>query len=75
MASLGYGSHIYPDLGMPDPRAVPQAYEGVLLRRVLAYFVDLCVIGVLAVSFLIPSPRCGSSALACWVRSCGFSSD
>lgn len=34
---------------MPDPAALPEAYEGVLWRRTLAYFVDLCVIGVIAV--------------------------
>ena len=34
---------------MPDPVALPEAYEGVLWRRTLAYFVDLCVIGVIAV--------------------------
>jgi uncharacterized RDD family membrane protein YckC len=51
MASFGYAA-IVDDCGMPDP-AVPEAYEGVLLRRVLAYFVDLCVIGVLWVLFWI----------------------
>jgi uncharacterized RDD family membrane protein YckC len=51
MASFGYAAT--DDYGMPDPAAVPEAYEGVLLRRVLAYFVDLCVIGVLAVLFWI----------------------
>ena len=44
---------IIDDAGMPDPAALPEAYEGVLLRRVLAYFVDLCVIGVLLVLFWI----------------------
>jgi hypothetical protein len=42
MASFGYAA-IVDDYGMPDPAAVPEAYEGVLPRRVLAYFVDLCV--------------------------------
>ena len=48
MASFGYASMPY-DAGMPDPAAVPEAYEGVLLRRVLAYFIDLCAIAVIAV--------------------------
>lgn len=54
MASFGYASSAYDDGGMPDPRSVPEAYEGVLLRRVLAYFVDVCIIGVLAVLAWIP---------------------
>ena len=49
MASFGYASTVYDERGMPDPAAVPEAYEGVLWRRTLAYFVDLCVIGVIAV--------------------------
>jgi uncharacterized RDD family membrane protein YckC len=49
MASFGYGSTAYHDASMPDPATVPEAYEGVLWRRTLAYFVDLCFIGVLAV--------------------------
>jgi uncharacterized RDD family membrane protein YckC len=52
MASFGYASTA-DDAGMPDPLAVPEAYEGVLVRRTLAYFIDLCVIGVLAVLFWI----------------------
>jgi uncharacterized RDD family membrane protein YckC len=52
MASFGYASTVY-HAGMPDPLAVPEAYEGVLLRRTLAYFIDLCVIAVLAVLFWI----------------------
>jgi uncharacterized RDD family membrane protein YckC len=49
MASFGYASTLHDTRGMPDPAALPEAYEGVLWRRTLAYFVDLCVIGVLAV--------------------------
>src|SRR5437868_14605620 len=53
MASFGYASTLYGTGygtgGMPDPAAVPEAYEGVLWRRTLAYFVDLCVIAVIAV--------------------------
>src|SRR6516162_3170549 len=49
MASFGYASTLYDDRAMPDPAALPEAYQGVLWRRTLAYFVDLCIIGVLAV--------------------------
>jgi uncharacterized RDD family membrane protein YckC len=49
MASFGYASTTYHDSGMPDPAAIPEAYEGVRWRRILAYFVDLCFIGVIAV--------------------------
>jgi uncharacterized RDD family membrane protein YckC len=49
MASFGYASAVYHAQPMPDPAALPEAYEGVLWRRTLAYFVDLCVIGLLAV--------------------------
>jgi uncharacterized RDD family membrane protein YckC len=49
MASFGYPATLYDAGGMPDPMALPEAYEGVLWRRTLAYFVDLCVIGVIAV--------------------------
>ena len=49
MASFGYASAFYHAQPMPDPAALPEAYEGVLWRRTLAYFVDLCVIGLLAV--------------------------
>src|SRR5262249_12413600 len=48
MAGFGDASTLYDPQGMPDPAALPEAYEGVLLRRILAYFVDLCVIGILA---------------------------
>jgi uncharacterized RDD family membrane protein YckC len=53
MASFGYTSNAYHNAGMPDPAAVPEAYDGVLWRRTLAYFVDLCCIGVLAVLFWV----------------------
>ena len=54
MASFGYASSAYYSGGMPDPASVPEAYDGVLPRRVLAYFVDVCVIGVLVVLCWIP---------------------
>jgi uncharacterized RDD family membrane protein YckC len=53
MASFGYASTAYHEAGMPDPARLPAAYEGVLWRRTLAYVVDLCCIGVLAVLFWI----------------------
>jgi uncharacterized RDD family membrane protein YckC len=49
MASFGDASTAYYDSGMPDPATMPAAYKGVLWRRTLAYFVDLCCIGVLAI--------------------------
>ena len=49
MANYGYASTAYHVAGMPDPAALPEAYEGVLWRRTLAYFVDLFCIGVIAV--------------------------
>jgi len=49
MASFGDASTFCDDRGMPDPAAVPEAYEGVLWRRTLAYFVDLCMIGLIMV--------------------------
>ena len=48
MASFGYASTFYDDRAMPDPTALPEAYDGVLWRRTFAYFIDLCVIGVIA---------------------------
>jgi len=63
MASFGYAATN--DHGMPDPAALPEAYEGVLPRRVFAYFVDLCVIGVLAVLFWI-------AFVVLWVLSLGL---
>jgi uncharacterized RDD family membrane protein YckC len=48
MASSGYASTFYHDRAMPDPTALPEAYDGVLWRRTFAYIIDLCVIGVIA---------------------------
>ena len=52
-ANLGFASTPYHATGMPDPATLPEAYEGVIWRRTLAYFIDLCFIGVLAVLFWI----------------------
>ena len=48
-ASFGYASSPYHANAMPDPATLPEAYDGVIWRRTLAYFIDLCCIGVLAV--------------------------
>ena len=52
-ANLGFASMPYRATGMPDPATLPEAYDGVIWRRTLAYFIDLCLIGVLAVLFWI----------------------
>ena len=52
-ANFGFASRPYHFARMPDPATLPEAYQGVLWRRTLAYFVDLCFIGVLAVLFWI----------------------
>jgi uncharacterized RDD family membrane protein YckC len=52
-ANLGFASMPYRATGMPDPATLPEAYDGVIWRRTLAYFIDLCFIGVLAVLFWI----------------------
>ena len=52
-ANLGFASRPYQATGMPDPATLPEAYEGVSWRRTLAYLIDLCFIGVLAVLFWI----------------------
>jgi uncharacterized RDD family membrane protein YckC len=38
---------------MPDPAAFPEVYDGILWRRVLAYFVDLVCIAVIAAGVAI----------------------
>jgi uncharacterized RDD family membrane protein YckC len=48
-ANFGYASAPFHATGMPDPATLPEAYDGVIWRRTLAYFIDLCCIGVLAV--------------------------
>ena len=52
-ANFGYASSPDHATAMPDPATLPEAYEGVIWRRTLAYFIDLCCIGVLAVLFWI----------------------
>jgi uncharacterized RDD family membrane protein YckC len=52
-ANFGYASAPYHPTAMPDPATLPEAYEGVIWRRTLAYFIDLCCIGVLAIFFWI----------------------
>lgn len=49
---FGYDSRNPPTV--PDPAAVPEAYEGLLTRRILAYFVDLMILAMIgAVVWLI----------------------
>jgi uncharacterized RDD family membrane protein YckC len=50
-ANFGYASSPYRATAMPDPATLPEAYDGVIWRRTLAYFIDLCCIGLLAVLF------------------------
>jgi uncharacterized RDD family membrane protein YckC len=50
-ANYSFASTPYHAIGMPDPATLPEAYDGVIWRRTLAYFIDLCFIGVLAVLF------------------------
>jgi uncharacterized RDD family membrane protein YckC len=52
-ANFGFVSRPYHTAGMPDPATLPEAYQGVLWRRTLAYFVDLCCIGVVVILFWI----------------------
>jgi uncharacterized RDD family membrane protein YckC len=40
-----------PDL--PDPETAPELFESVLLRRVIAYFIDLVLIGIVAGIFVL----------------------
>lgn len=47
-AGFSYSSSPRHRGGMPDPAAFPEVYEAILPRRVLAYFVDLICIGVIA---------------------------
>jgi uncharacterized RDD family membrane protein YckC len=51
--TANFASMPYHSTGMPDPATLPEAYEGVIWRRTLAYFIDLCCIGVLAVLFWV----------------------
>ncbi len=48
-AGFSHSSSPYRGAGMPDPMTFPEVYEGILPRRVLAYFVDLICIGVIGV--------------------------
>ena len=36
------------NVNLPDPDSAPELFEGVLKRRILAYFIDAVIIGVIA---------------------------
>ena len=38
---------------LPDPASAPELFEGVLTRRVLAFFIDLLVMGAMIVAFAL----------------------
>lgn len=42
-----------PRPNLPDPATAPELFEGVLTRRVLAYLIDLAIIGVMVIAFSI----------------------
>ncbi len=52
-ANYSFASTPYRSTAMPDPATLPEAFEGVIWRRTLAYLIDLCFIGVLAALFWI----------------------
>src|SRR6516165_12218576 len=52
-ANFGFVPRSFRAAGMPDPATLPEADQGVLWRRTLAYFIDLCCIGVVVVLFWI----------------------
>jgi len=52
-ANFGFVPRSFRAARMPDPATLPEAYQGVLWRRTLAYFIDLCCIGVVVVLFWI----------------------
>ena len=36
---------------LPDPATAPELFEGVLTRRVVAFFIDLVVMGLMILAF------------------------
>jgi hypothetical protein len=62
---------------LPDPASAPELFDGVLTRRVLAYFIDLAIMGALVLALTIVgaivgvlgSPRWSSSSRR---RSCSI---
>jgi uncharacterized RDD family membrane protein YckC len=38
---------------LPDPASAPELFDGVLTRRVLAYFIDLAIMGALVLALTI----------------------
>jgi uncharacterized RDD family membrane protein YckC len=64
-AGYDFPPRAYRDPRIPDPAAFPELYQGVLWRRVAAYFVDLLCIGALAIVVW-----CGFAVL--WLASFGL---
>jgi uncharacterized RDD family membrane protein YckC len=52
-AGAGFSSGAYRGAETPDPDAFPELYEGILPRRVFAYFVDLLCIAAIAAGIWI----------------------
>jgi uncharacterized RDD family membrane protein YckC len=54
-AGTSFLSGAHPGAEMPDPDTFPEVYAAILPRRVLAYFIDLVCIGVIAAGVAIIS--------------------
>jgi uncharacterized RDD family membrane protein YckC len=52
-AGSSFFADSYNDAGMPEPDAFPEVYDGILMRRVLAYLVDLVCIGAIAAAIAL----------------------
>ena len=72
--TAGYGYSATAHSGMPDPLVYPELYEGLLPRRVLAYFIDLICIGAIMAVVGTGFAILWLLSLGCWGRYCGFCS-
>lgn len=53
-AGSAFFRDLYRETRTPDPADFPEVYEGILSRRLLAYLLDLCVIGaILLFAFIL----------------------
>lgn len=43
---------MYNQVELPDPNTAPELFEGLLTRRVIAYFIDLAILGALVLGAL-----------------------